>query len=285
MIAPGSLWTIWLERTAQALATGALAPIPTRSERVVEAGIPFLVRVVEDAARRKRMARGPRSAGPDPFRPEDPALRVGELSPSHLALLNKYPALEHHLLLVTRAPEDQESLVTLSDLEALWIVLREVDGLGFYNAGPVAGASQTHKHLQLVPLPLGPDRLPLAPALAAARLEGWLGTLPVLPFVHAVAHLGGCAELAPLAAAEATRGVYLALLRRTGIDPGDPRPYNLLVTREWMWLVPRTRAATGGIEVNALGFAGALLVRDDTGLRRVHERGPLAILRAVSASL
>jgi ATP adenylyltransferase len=46
-------------------------------------------------------------------------------------------------------------------------------------------------------------------------------------------------------------------------------------------LVPRSREACEGIEVNALGFAGSILVRDRRHLETVRLQGPIAILRAV----
>jgi ATP adenylyltransferase len=49
-----------------------------------------------------------------------------------------------------------------------------------------------------------------------------------------------------------------------------------------MLLVPRTRGGFEGIEVNALGFAGALLVRSRQQLGLVRQRGPLTILRSVA---
>jgi ATP adenylyltransferase len=39
--------------------------------------------------------------------------------------------------------------------------------------------------------------------------------------------------------------------------------YNLLFTHDWMLLVKRSTEFFGTISVNALGFAGGLLARDD----------------------
>jgi len=36
----------------------------------------------------------------------------------------------------------------------------------------------------------------------------------------------------------------------------QPIPYNLLATREWMWLVPRCRETWEGLGANGLAFAG-----------------------------
>jgi ATP adenylyltransferase len=52
-----------------------------------------------------------------------------------------------------------------------------------------------------------------------------------------------------------------------------------LVTRDWMLLVPRSTERFCGISVNALGFAGALLVRDERQLQLLKECGPMVVLR------
>ncbi len=61
-------------------------------------------------------------------------------------------------------------------------------------------------------------------------------------------------------------------------------PYNLLITRRWMLLVPRTREFFAGISVNALGFAGSLFVRDKKQLAAAISHGPLRVLREVSGA-
>ena len=48
-----------------------------------------------------------------------------------------------------------------------------------------------------------------------------------------------------------------------------------------MVLVPRRQEAFEDIAVNALGFAGSLLVRSDAQLAYLREIGPLAVLREV----
>jgi ATP adenylyltransferase len=58
-------------------------------------------------------------------------------------------------------------------------------------------------------------------------------------------------------------------------------PYNLLFSKQWMWLVPRSREHYQDISVNALGFAGSLFVRDSKQLDLVRNVGPMAMLSAV----
>jgi ATP adenylyltransferase len=75
--------------------------------------------------------------------------------------------------------------------------------------------------------------------------------------------------------------LYQKMLRDVGLE-SNPGPYNLLVTREWMLMVPRTRETYGSISVNALGFAGSILVRNEKELEQVRTDGPMAILKHVA---
>jgi ATP adenylyltransferase len=58
-------------------------------------------------------------------------------------------------------------------------------------------------------------------------------------------------------------------------------PYNLLMTRQWLLLVPRSEECFEGISINALGFAGVLLVRDTAQLAILENHGPMTALQRV----
>ena len=60
---------------------------------------------------------------------------VADISATHVCLLNKFTVIPDHLLLVTRAFEEQEDRLNLADFAALAACLSEFAGLGFYNAG------------------------------------------------------------------------------------------------------------------------------------------------------
>jgi ATP adenylyltransferase len=49
-----------------------------------------------------------------------------------------------------------------------------------------------------------------------------------------------------------------------------------------MLLVPRSREFFDAISINSLGFAGALLVRNEEQLERVRSCGPMTVLREVA---
>lgn len=293
---PGTLRQAVSRRTRRALASGALRPIETETVFVEHGGVRFMVRVAANLAR-KDAAREPHVSGgqADPFLPHDPELFVAEVSDTHLCLLNKFNVLGHHLLIVTREFERQEALLTLADFEALWACMGEFDALGFYNGGEVAGASQGHKHLQMVPLPLAEDgpSVPMEPLLFATDFKDAIGVVPGLPFANAYNRLALDQVTDPRAAASVTHKRYRDMLAAVGIasieTPDGPRqsaPYNLLVTRAWMLLVPRSRECIDGIPANALGYAGSLFVRDREQLATIRRRGPLTVLReaAVPAS-
>ncbi len=244
---PGALWGRVREATRRALAAGVLQPAETESHTLPEAGIPFSVRCLSTLREKERVRRARDGSAPDPFLPPDPHLLVAGVSASHLAVLNRFPVLRHHFLIVTREPEEQELPLTAADFDALARCLAEVDGLAFYNSHPEAGASQRHRHLQIVPFPVGdgPAPTPIEAALGPVLLDPGRATLPAYGFAHAACPLPASAWEASQAvprAAAAMRLAYRALGARLGLGlaPGGPTaPYNLLATRRWMALFAR----------------------------------------------
>lgn len=289
-LAPAGLLAAADAAIRRARAAGALCPIASEADEIAEGGVCFTVRVLAGRPPARAHGRG-RS---DPFADPDPALVVGAVSDTHLCLLNKFPVLERHLLLVTRAFAPQEAWLDAADQAALAAGLTGIDGLGFYNGGPVAGASQGHKHLQLVPLPLGAAEpsgpadaavLPIAPWLDAAPSGSGPVALPGAPFPHAFVRIEAGAWQDPAAIGRLADAALAVLGVRPTAGPDGLRqsaPYNLLVTRRWLLAVARARAEVEGIPVNALGFAGSFVVRDAAGLARLRALGPLAVLRAAA---
>lgn len=287
---PGSLRSLVEQARRRARASGALQPIETECEILEDDGVRFPVRVVSSLRRKARAGRTP-SPPADPFAPPEPDLLVTEVSDTHVCVLNKYNVIDDHLLVVTRAFEHQERLLTRADFEALCACLAEYPSLGFYNGGAVAGASQAHKHLQLVPLPLGPQgpAIPMEPKLALVQTHDGLGAPAGPPFPHAWARMDSALLQYPDGFAAEALERYRALLARIGIreiaahdGPRQSAPYNLLLTRDWMLAVPRTRECVEGVCINALGFAGSFFVPDRQVLARLRRLGPMQALRAVT---
>jgi ATP adenylyltransferase len=266
---------------AHATRCGALQPLATDHEVVEDCGVPFVVHILTGLEHKEVTTANQLRGGVNPFLPPDPDLFVTELTPSHRLVLNKFNVMDRHLLIVTRAFEHQDELLDLADFEALALCMAQVDGLGFYNAGVVAGASQEHKHLQLVSLPLGPgpEATPMDRLFASSGPHQGAGQCPGLPFPHAVARRS-CSRVRA-DEAPALLASYRKLLDAVGVADST-RPYNLLVTRSWMLLVPRAREHFAGVSVNSLGFAGSLLVPDREHLELMRETGPMKVLEAVA---
>jgi ATP adenylyltransferase len=263
-------WDAVQRRAAAAHASGAMYRIESEPHLMHDAGVDFVVRCAVDYA--SQAAKQPKGRPGNPFADPEPELLVGDVSSTHVALLNKYHVIESHLLVVTRGYVDQNVLLDRADFDALARCFpSHAPALAFYNGGTGSGASQPHKHLQVVTLPLAPwADTPMAPVLAAQPAS--------LPFRHA---------LAPVGMDDAARlhDCYRALLAQAGIEAiphadGERQsgPYSLLITRDWMLLVPRSREAFEGVSINSIAYAGALFVREPHQLEAVRRAGPMAVL-------
>jgi sulfate adenylyltransferase (ADP) / ATP adenylyltransferase len=292
---PDALWPQLLRATRGALASGALQSIESEQKFINDHGVRFVVRRV---TRRGRLtldnrARGRDAAGANPFLPFDPELFVADISATHVALLNKFNLTPYHLLIVTRRFVPQEVLPDHDDVGALCACLAQVDGLGFYNAGAAAGASQPHKHWQMIPLPLaseGPST-PIDDVLERARDRTGVIAIPGLAFRHSFSWIDPTLFRRPADATACIASLYPEMLERIGVTSVEQNgacyqsaPWNLLITRKWMLATPRVRADFNRVPINALGFAGSLYVRDDAHLATIKRVGPMAALKAVTGS-
>ncbi len=138
---------------------GALVPLDTRL-LPIPGMEPFVLRELLSSTPRHLRQGGPR---PNPFLPWDRPLQVDLLEPAHVLLLNKYPVQEAHLLVITRDWHPQGGWIASCDWQAVAQVGRDTGGLWFFNSGARSGASQPHRHLQLLPRRPGEPSCPLAP--------------------------------------------------------------------------------------------------------------------------
>lgn len=295
----GSLWQKLAAQHEHALRIGALQPIETKVECLADGEVEFVVRILANLSRKEKALKQQGKGAPrNPFLPYETDLYVTDISQTHLCLLNKFNVVDYHFLIVTRQFEPQESWLTLSDFKALVCCLEDVDGLAFFNGGTVAGSSQPHKHLQVVPYTLSLEAFPVetvvADAIARQSDEGIFESR-ALGFCHAITalELPKLPQRTQLEKAQHYIETYRRLLNAVGINRSrqlkDDRwqgaqtaAYNLLCTRQWMMVVPRSREKYAGISVNSLGFAGSLFVKNLDSLEQLKSVGPMALLKKVS---
>ena len=266
------------EVAVAATASGALVPLETSLDHLSgEGGSRFELRHLLSAKPKHLRAEGPK---PNPFLPWDRRLEVEQIGDSHVVILNKFPVQAGHMLLITQAWQPQTGWLSIDDWCALAQVNATTTGLWFFNSGPDAGASQPHRHLQLLP------RGALEPICAR---QDWFqrcaeGTTdlagdPLLQSCRVV-------PLNPNPNGEVLCQIYLSLARdlELGTPAQDGRPrgaYNLLLSRDWMAMVRRRMEGIRGFSVNALGFAGSLLSTEASDRSWIERSGPEALLQAV----
>ena len=267
-----------IEVTVAATASGALVPLDTSLTHLMgDGGSRFELRHLLSATPKHLRASGPK---PNPFLPWDQRLEVDRIGESHVVILNKYPVQTTHMLLITKDWQPQTGWLSMEDWRSLARVDAMTTGLWFFNSGPDAGASQPHRHLQLLPRSAG-ERI-------CAR-EDWFQRCAEGTTTSAQDPLLHSAQVAPIRStltAETLHQLYLALAADLGLghpttDDCPRGAYNLLLSRQWMAMVRRRREGIRGFSVNALGFAGSLLSTEASDRPWIQRSGPEALLQAV----
>ncbi len=278
------LWQAGLQRSDQARADQALVPLAT-DLLVLPDAEPFVVRRLLSATPKHLRASGPR---PNPFLPWDPRLEVTRLGESHVVLLNKYPVQPGHLLLITQHWQPQSGWLQASDWRAVADMDADTGGLWFFNSSAAAGASQPHRHLQLLPRPAAASSCPLAELILQQldqQQSNWPWHYAISRRQPQLDEQGGTPnERARELEQHYRNHAHLLELGDSRHDPQPRHPYNLLFTDQWFMSVRRQREHCAGFSVNALGFAGYLLATQGSDLDWLQQQGPWQLLRSVAAT-
>ena len=262
-----------LQQSQRARASGALVPLAT--ERVTLPGLePFVLRRLLSPTPKHLRSAGPK---PNPFLPWEQNLEVRLLGSGHVLLLNKYPVQPAHLLVITSTWQPQDGWIQADDWRAVAMVAADTGGLWFFNSSATAGASQPHRHLQLLPRDPSHPSCPLAASLLA-QLEGRSAPWPWRYALSRRSDPSGGTDLPQL---------YADHCRQLGIGSasGDPMPshsHNLLFNDDWFLTVLRQREHCAGFSINGLGFAGYLLCTAGSDIDWLARQGPWQLLASVA---
>ncbi|SPO00582.1 related to 5',5'''-P-1,P-4-tetraphosphate phosphorylase 2 [Cephalotrichum gorgonifer] len=287
----------------KARANGDLLYFQTQVTILAPGSIPFQLRF-SPALAKKPTKPAPATPAPsgakrvfNPFENIDPELLIAKL-PSHNLVLNKFAIVPEHFLLVTSSFHPQTDLLEGSDLTATYACIDayhsycergeeesrvgEGELFAFFNSGEFSGASQPHRHIQLLPVARMRDGIEGGEwDVLAKRLVGEVEDLPFTTFAE---------EIRPGMSAHELRGIYLRLYRRacsavakfTGREEIAGRAagqvggeagisYNLAMTRHALIVCPRLAEGApvwdggevvGHLALNGTVLAGTALVKD-----------------------
>jgi len=253
-------WQTANKVASTALTSKALLPIATNPDIVSQNGVDFVVHTINHNLRQKIKEK---HSTENPFLPYQKSMYVADAGSKHVCLLNRFPVLADHLLICTKAFAAQNSPLTQADFSAWLMGIDGGDVFGFYNGGPLAGASQRHRHMQLVK-----TRLPLESLILSGKL----------PFQHQLFQFDGGRP-------ENLYRQYQSALQSLNLFDGTTcAPYNLLVKNNWMLLLPRTQSNIEHIFLNGINYGGIFLLRNDAQKAWAKEYGFINILRSCSRS-
>ena len=198
---------------------------------------------------------------------------IGEIptaSPTHFLLLNKFPIIAEHFMLVTKANKLQTAKLEPDDLAATFACLEAWTGqtqdgrqrrlFAFFNSGEHSGASQAHRHVQFLPVEsmaegldgqsweLLMDRLTESPAAASRQsvpFTYFWSPLPPSPTPNQLLEIYNRLYDASFAAVQKYQREHPdALELHDTADGSSPFSYNLGMTTSAMVMCPRRREAT-----------------------------------------
>ncbi|KAH9143576.1 hypothetical protein LEN26_005059 [Aphanomyces euteiches] len=279
------------EAVVRAQTSGALHKLTATSRAQMYGDFPYLLLTlaprVEKPQGLANQSQQPKMRNPFAQENLEADLVVRSVNGTHTLILNKFNVVDEHTVLVTNQFEEQSTPLVPSDFAALWKCIQDLNAFGFFNCGHNSGASQPHKHMQLITIESAvsyvnspTDGLPwMQRALdhAGSFDRGSIFDVPWFQFRHGfVAH--GTSELPDgESASDHLHTVATTLLQ--ALD--SPPSYNLILTKSLLLIVPRRERSTDGIEINSVGFTGSFLVRNDAQASRFTAEGPFEILAAV----
>ena len=231
----------------------------------------FIIRKL-DISKYKKKIYGPRQ---NPFNPWEKILEIEKIGKNHQLILNKYPVQKGHILLITNSWKPQNGWLDINDWIAIQKVNNDTSGLWFFNSSPIAGASQPHRHIQLLRRSNGEVSCPREKWFIELELNNDYGSkLKKNIVVSKFNFLDNSSNIYNL---------YLDLTKKIGL--GDPindykpkYPYNILITNSWIAVIRRKYDHIHGFSVNGLGFAGYILVTEKSNKKYLKKYGPEKLL-------
>tara|TARA_Y100001968_G_scaffold114413_1_gene103859 strand:- start:1048 stop:1884 length:837 start_codon:yes stop_codon:yes gene_type:complete len=272
------IWSKALEVSKKAVQSGALIPLKTIKYKSKINNHDFELRFLKPPIPKYLIEYGPKR---NPFIPWDFRLEIKPVNEKHTLILNKYPVQLGHMLLITNSWEAQNGWLNLDDFKAIVNVDNDTSGLWFFNSSKEAGASQPHRHFQLLPRN--------SKSTICPRYKWFCSLLNKKSnYTSKISH---CISIKSrsrngLCSANELFTSYKSMISEMNMgvinnNTKPSKPYNLLITPEWIALITRKTDRSNGFNINALGFAGYFLGTKNSNVDKLIEFGPEEILKDV----
>ncbi|KAK8791033.1 hypothetical protein WA158_005664 [Blastocystis sp. Blastoise] len=270
-----------------------------------DANIPFIIRYLNNDDLKLKKSNLKRTGQfVDPFcleyrRNEGSHLVVEEFD-NYALLFNKFSVIDHHMILVPDTPYPQTDPLSKTDFQRMLHILKDIPSLVFYNCGIQSGASQPHKHIQIVPMySFDNSELPIEKGLEefikkseCHNYDKCIFELPSFDFQHGIMKV----DLSTINdnTSDILYAQYISLMNYLHLSTlsstqtitdhlvDTQQSYNFLLTPKYMIIVPRSIDSYEGVNVNSLGFIGSLVVNNEKNNQVLEDEGPLHILKHVS---
>ncbi|KAK6335171.1 hypothetical protein TWF718_010608 [Orbilia javanica] len=282
--APIDLEDTALTKFDRLVAAGEIIWGPSTPEYVEHEGFQFEFRLAPALLKKPILSRNApgRSKPVGPFVDPDPDFVVGKIGETHTLIFSKFCVPRPHLVLHTNQFELQSDDLTKSDLDSAWRVLgafSKTPSMMIYNCGVDAGSSQGHKHMQVFPKPEGRN-FNLFPDLTSLP-EGNVVTLPNVPYKHYIIAL----PERPTADDLVERYRTLVGLAKLTLQDTGGTAHNVVMTKDWIMVIPRSSKGFEGVGANAAGMVGMVWVGSEEERNRWTSLGLGAYLQKLGVPL
>ncbi|EMR11088.1 hypothetical protein PNEG_00687 [Pneumocystis murina B123] len=262
----------------QAKNLGTLTFTESIQEKIQEDEINFQLFCVSCIKKKENLNTSNQHTFIDPFDPPEPSLYIQNVGDEYFIVLNKFPIIPRHFLLVTKEFKKQSEDLLIDDIAVIWECLDSMKDrhMAFYNCGPQSGASQPHKHIQFISLEnnivstLYPDEI-----INIADIKNpW--SHPKIPFIH---YIFPIVSSSPKDLIDMFSKLLSFTTKASQAFKMGEISYNFAMSKQWMFMAPRIMESWNNISVNTTGMVGMLLVKSEEELNLVKNTGILKILR------
>ncbi|RDL41005.1 uncharacterized protein BP5553_00984 [Venustampulla echinocandica] len=205
---------------------------------------------------------------------------LGIINGTHILALNIYPVFRpQYLLLTCDSYRLQDEPLDLHDIKAVWEFLNVTTETYYamYNCAEQSGCSRKHKHMQILPKPeaINPDAeaFRFFPDVRDRQIQ--------VPYVYFLHYFYPLRKGQPMDS-EAVFATYSNLLRQyrtmLGIAEHATCAHNVLLTKEWIIVIPRRKGNYKGIMANATAMMGQPTVSSQELFKIWTDEGPVKCL-------